>query len=357
MCVNGVLYGMNKISTPTTFASVLGTMFQNKEARSFLYAMNGTSLQPSFVSNNAKYIMLIPKAAQFEGSEIRTSYSTSTLEQNTEDGWVELSNSSKQSIVNIHSANIPETQSASLPDNGIRVITTQTSWNFWFVKDGEITSNARFNMQLNPEFQGTVFSSFTKAGEGSNGTSYWFDSEQLFSAENGDLSRSIAICADKRYVYYNFAQLLKEAGITVGETMMNIFGKGRFVAFIPTNEAIKTALSEGKIPGATNASFDEDGKLTGEFDTAMLKDYLNSYFITGAKNTIAAYPYPGSSFKSGTYKTESSVAPNLIYTDNGSTLNLELQGHGKCQVVSTYSNFPFAFGDGCFHLIDGVFLK
>ncbi len=137
MCVNGVLYGMNKISTPTTFASVLGTMFQNKEARSFLYAMNGTSLQPSFVSNNAKYIMLIPKAAQFEGSEIRTSYSTSTLEQNTEDGWVELSNSSKQGIVNIHSANIPETQSASLPDNGIRVITTQTSWNFWFVKDGK----------------------------------------------------------------------------------------------------------------------------------------------------------------------------------------------------------------------------
>ena len=121
--------------------------------------------------------------------------------------------------------------------------------------------------------------------------------------------------------------------------LMNIFGKGRFVAFIPTNEAIQTALSEGKIPAATNASFDEDGKLTGEFDTATLKDYLNSYFITGAKNTIAAYPYPGSSFKSGTYKTESSVAPNLIYTDNGSTLNLELQGHGKCQVVSTYSNF------------------
>lgn len=66
--------------------------------------------------------------------------------------------------------------------------------------------------------------------------------------------------------------------------MMNIFGKGRFVAFIPTNEAIQTALSEGKIPGATNASFDEDGKLTGEFDTATLKDYLNSYFITGAKH-------------------------------------------------------------------------
>ena len=48
-------------------------------------------------------------------------------------------------------------------------------------------------MQLNPEFQGTVFSSFTKVGEGSNGTSYWFDNEQLFSAENGDLSRSSAM--------------------------------------------------------------------------------------------------------------------------------------------------------------------
>lgn len=152
------------------------------------------------------------------------------------------------------------------------------------------------------------------------------------------------------YVYYNFAQLLKEAGITVGETMMNIFGKGRFVAFIPTNEAIQTALSEGKIPGATNASFDEDGKLTGEFDTATLKDYLNSYFITGAKNTIAAYPYPGSSFKSGTYKTESSVAPNLIYTDNGSTLNLELQGHGQVPSGFNLFQFPVCFWRRLFSL-------
>ncbi len=359
MCVNGVLYGMDQISKPSTFASVLGPVFQNKEARSFLYALYGDNkklLQPSYVSNNARYILLIPVLKQFEGSEIRTAYSTSSLEQNTEEGWIALKDYPKQSITNIHSANIPGTQSISLPEDGIRVITTQTGWNFWFIKDGEITCSALFNQQLNPEFKGKVFSTFTKAGEGANGTSYWFDADQLFSAESGSLSRSIAICADKNYIYYNFAQLLKQAGMVSHEILMNVFSKGRFIAFIPTNEAIQRALLADKIPGATNASFNEKGELTGDFDVNILKDYLNSYFITGAKNTIATYPYPGSSFRSGSYKNESVVYSNLIYTDNGSSLSVQLEGYGnKCQMVVDYFNFPFAFEDGCFHLIDDVF--
>ena len=103
--------------------------------------------------------------------------------------------------------------------------------------------------------------------------------------------------------------------------------------------------------------FDEDGKLTGEFDTATLKDYLNFYFITGAKKHhrgLILIPVPVSKAE---HKTESSVAPNLIYTDNGSTLNLELQGHGKCQVVSTYSTSCLLLETVVSHLIDGVFFK
>ena len=76
MCVNGAFYGMNEIQDPSAFASVIGPVFQYKSARSFLYALVGSSLFSSYVSDLAKYIVLVPTAEQFEASGIRTVYST-----------------------------------------------------------------------------------------------------------------------------------------------------------------------------------------------------------------------------------------------------------------------------------------
>lgn len=361
MCVNGALYGMNQIQSPSSFASVAGSVFQYKDARSFLYAMSGSGSFSTYTSEDAKFIMLIPTATQFEGSEIRTSYSTQTLEQSTEDGWVELSPSAQQNIMYMHSANISGNQQTILPENGTKVIPTLASWNYWFVKDGEITCSALFNEQLNPEFNGKMFSPFTKIGDASNGSDYWFNGEKLFTTASYGLQRSLAICEDKNYVYYNFVQLAKKANLVSGESLMNLIGKGRFIGFIPTNDAIQKALKEGRIPGARNAAFDASGSLTGEFDDTVLKNYLSSYFITANKNTITDYPYIGSKFKSGKYWSErmavgeETLAPQLNYTDNGSNLSIQLEGFRKCNVVSTYYQFPFAFTDGCFHLIDDVF--
>ena len=54
MCVNGALYGMDEIKEPSTFASVIGPLFQYKSARSFLYALLGSSLFSSYVSDLSK---------------------------------------------------------------------------------------------------------------------------------------------------------------------------------------------------------------------------------------------------------------------------------------------------------------
>lgn len=361
MCVNGALYGMNEINDPTTFASVLGPVFQYQDARSLLYALAGSSMVSSFTSDLVKYILLVPTATQFEATGIRTIYSTQGLEELGDDGWAEISSSAKQNIMYMHSASIPSNLSTELPESGTRVIPTQSSWNYWFVKDGQITCSALFNQQLNPQYNGEVFSSFTKIKDGSNGSTYWFDGNQLFAQEGGDLNYNIAICADRNYPYYNFAQLLRQAGLVTNQVLMNLFGKGRFVAFIPTNDAIQQALLNNKIPGATNASFDASGNLTGTFDTEKLANYLNSYFITASQNSISSYPYIGSDFKSGKYwserttENEQQLPPQLIYTDNGTTLSVQLEGYKKCQVVSTYDYFPFAYNGGCFHLIDDVF--
>ena len=81
MCVNGAFYGMNEIQDPSAFASVIGPVFQYKSARSFLYALVGSSLFSSYVSDLAKYIVLVPTAEQFEASGIRTVYRTQGLEE------------------------------------------------------------------------------------------------------------------------------------------------------------------------------------------------------------------------------------------------------------------------------------
>lgn len=361
MCVNGAFYGMNEIQDPSVFASVIGPLFQYKDARSFLYALAGSSLFSSYISDLSSYIVLIPKSEQFDALGIRTVYSTQGLEELGDNGWSEISTSSKQEIVYLHSANIPSNQETELPESGTRVIPTESSWNYWFVKDGEITCNALFNQQLNPEFKGTVFSPFTKLNTGTNGSSYYFDASQLFIAESGDLAYNLAICADRNYPYYNFAKLLQKANLVSNQSLMNLFGKGRFVVFIPTNDAIQQALQNGRIPGATNASFDASGELTGEFDVSKLTNYLNSYFITAAQNTIPSYPYIGSDFKSGRYwsersaENEEALPPQLIYTDNGTSLSIQLEGYNECQVVSDYYYFPFAYSGGCFHLINDVF--
>ena len=305
--------------------------------------------------------MLVPTADQFDASGIRTVYSTQGLEEMGDDGWSEISSSAKQNIMYLHSASIPSGQESELPENGMKVIPTQSSWNFWFVKDGEITCNAIFNQQLNPQFNGEVFFPFTKLKDGSNGSAYSFDCNQLFMAESGDLNYNLAICADRNYPYYCFTQLLRQTDIISNQVLMNIFLKGRFVAFIPTNEAIRQALLDNRIPGATNASFDANGELTGDFDKAKLANYLNSYFMTAKQNVIASYPYIGSDFKSGRYwsertaETEGATVPQLIYTDNGTSLSIQLEGYKECHVIPDYNYFPFAYEEGCFPLIDDVF--
>ena len=130
---------------------------------------------------------------------------------------------------------------------------------------------------------------------------------------------------------------------------------GRFITFIPTNEAIEKAIAENRIPGITDGAFDADGNLSGTIDQTALRNYMYSYFIIMGDNGITSYPYVGSNMKSGTYRPHLAEAKGLVYTDDGSRLSVRLEGSSNtCHVVDTYDQFPFAFENCCFHLIDDV---
>ncbi len=373
MCANGALYGMDEIQTPSLFQTVIGALYKYNYARSMMYALRGSGTLSSYISKSSKFTILVPSTEQFENSAIYTSFSTQDLEEDGDGGRVSLGTTSKRNIMYIHSASISGENNTEFPLTGSKAIATQASWNFWFINNGRITSNKEFNLQLNPQYTGDPYRNFTKLDEGNNGTTYTFSGDEIFTIETEDLGRSIAICADKKYVYHRFAQLMKAAGlITTGTTsdgsetylLSNILafdsetGKyvtQRFIAFIPTNEAIERAIQEERIPGVSNASFDADGNLTGDFDKKVLTDYLNSYFLCAKNSVITTYPYIGSTMATGNYTTLSSTNKTITYTDNGQSLSVQLPSKEKCNVVSQYHYFPFAFNDGCFHLIDDTF--
>lgn len=367
MCENGALYGMDHLEAPAIFQSVVGPSFQDTTYINYLYALDGSSTMLTLASQKSQFVTLIPSNQQFANSDpqmrLYTTTSGKELQQYSSDAgdFAALGSSAMQNIVNIHTApNMP-----ALPESGTRVVQTNVAYNYWYVHDGKITTSALFNEQLSPTYQGTPFVGFHKLTNGdadwSNGSAYSYDAQQLFKQVSGDgLAHALSVANDKNYKYYLFAQLLKKAGLIDGTTLSNSIlptEDTRFFCFIPTNEAIAKHIKE--MPGCRSLSVSSAGTLTGNVsgtNKANLANYLRSYFVTAAMNTFDAYPYVGSTcsgefFTTGSYK--------MRVGDDGSKLSVSFVGADKNNTVGvdgTYFYLPFAFADGCFHLIDGILL-
>ncbi len=361
VCANGVLYGMDKMEAPAIFSSVAGPAFKDKNYVTYLYALTGSEKVLALASKNTDFVTLIPTNAQFEATDpaIRL-YQTTTgkqIQQFSSDAgdFVEMGKGALETIVDMHTAQ----NVSSLDGEGTKVITTNRAYNYWFVKDGKITTNALFNEQLEPTYTGTPFVSLTKiennGGSWSNGNAYAYDATAIFEPASGDgLSRKLAVCNDKNYPYYMFAQLLQKAGLVTGNELSPGLAPmdSRFFAFVPTNAAIAANLAN--IPGCSKLTV-TDGTLSGtpsSSEKTALANYLRSYFVNSIMNSFTAYPYIGSTCK-GEFNTAGTHRMNVA--DTGTKLTVSFVGSDKAvDVVADYSYLPFAFSDGCFHLIDGI---
>ncbi|MDR0811296.1 MAG: fasciclin domain-containing protein [Paludibacter sp.] len=367
ICINGAFYGLSEFVTPPLFGSVIGPAFKYKNSSAFLYVLLGAGNSDAslniYASKNTNYVMLIPTNEQFAINSITLedavfgdpSKGKVLKELNNDGELVNVSQSHSADIANLH-ANDHENV---LQMSGTKVYETKTTFNYWFVKDGKITNNTFFNQLIEPTYTGNPWATLTEitneGGAWSNGRAYRYDSPNgIFTQETGDLNYNLAINSDDRYPYYEFVKLLKMAGMILGQTVP-MLANGRFAAFIPTNDVIKQAWIDKKLPGLENCSssldWDDDGI---DKDIPRLAEYLQNYFVRSMENTITNYPYFGSSFRSGNYRL---LNGNMLeYTDNGSVLSVKVQGSANpaANVVPTYDYFPFVYKDGCFHLIDKV---
>jgi uncharacterized surface protein with fasciclin (FAS1) repeats len=369
MCCNGAIYGMDNMDVPDLFGSAVAPAFKDVKYLPYLYALKRGSMLNSFLTKEAQFITLIPDTAQFSYEQMRLlSAGTNSQLQAWDDeaaAYSQVSSSVCQNMVNIHTATI-DGENEGLKTEGIQVIETNASYNYWYVVDGKITTNALFNEQLNPDYTEDPFVGFREiSNHGSawnNGRSYVYDYPGIFMpAESGQsLERQLTTCNDRNYPYYCFAQLLRAAELADMTTATFIGGltldteSPRFFTFVPTNEALKEAIQT--LPGCSKCSFDDNFKLSGKPTVADLAKYLLSYFVPSYRNAFSSYPYPGSSTK-GDFETDGTYGMHV--TDLGSSITVstidDKGAYGDAVAVKgDYHYLPFAFTDGAFQLLDGV---
>lgn len=374
-CENGVVYGMNDMRAPAIFSSVVGEAFRDTTFQCFLYTLDKSDLMLSLASDKTNFVVLMPTNKQYNQSDPTMRLNTTTagrlleVYSDVDGNYATMGQGQARSIVNMHTA---------MSSVGIGVLETQvyetnTAFNYWYVHDGKITTNARFNEQLNPEYSGSPFvdvhplePSFNTGVSGgntwTNGMAYTYDSDDLFTEQSGDgMEHLLSVGNDKNYEYYLFAQLLQKAGLvdTKTNTMPSLTSAdNRLVVFVPTNETITQNLS--KIPGTDKLTIAADGTLSGTPTSTQkteLANYLRRYFISSLMNTITSYPYPGSQMK-GTFLTMSGehivIANDGLTQQDSGTLSVGLEGKDRVQVSRKYYCLPFAYADGCIQFIDGI---
>ncbi len=362
LCANGTLYGMDRMEMPAIFSSVVGPAFSDTTYRAFLYGLDASSSLLSLASKNTSFVTLMPSSEQLAHTDppIRL-YSTTLgkeLQQYSSDAgdFVAMGSGALKNITDMHVAQNVD----KLVETGIQVVSTNSAYNYWFVKDGTITTNALFNQQLEPAYTGNPFVALhplkNNGADWDNGSSYSYDAYAIFEQTSGDgLGHRLAVCNDKNYPYYMFAQLLRKAGLSSNAGLSGVLsGAGtRFIAFAPTNEAIIAHLSE--IPGCSRLTV-TDGTISSNTlsaaDKSLLSRYLSQYFVNSLMNSFTDYPFVGSTCKGDFFTAGSS---KLRISDTGSSLQVGFVDSSKtANVIPDYDYLPFAFSDGCLHFIDDI---
>ena len=361
MCANGVVYGMSHMDPPAIFSSVVGPAFADTTYQCYLYTLDKSDLVLALASNKTEFVTLIPTNLQYNQNEPQMRLNTTSagrlleVYSDVDAAFAAMGQTQARSIVNLHTA----AGISELPTTGLKVVETNEAFNYWFVRDGMITTNARFNEQLNPAYEGNPFVPLHEITIGNrqwdNGRAYGYDAEGVFAAVSGDgVAQLLVTGNDKNYEYYLFAQLLQKAGLVVNGDLPTLVSEGnRLIVFVPTNEAIRQNLAE--IPGCSALSIADDYTLTGTVSTAnqsLLAAYLRSYFVSSLMNSFSSYPYPGSTCK-GSFLAMSGERVEIA--DDGSRqLSFGYAAGAQIPVIQKYSCLPFAFSDGCMQLIDGI---
>jgi hypothetical protein len=389
ICVNGALYETEVLTPPAMFGSVTGPAFQYKKYSYFLDMLSTSDLVVTLSSDETRFILLYPS------NDLMNRYDITMKDNVLYKGSQSLSSGVQQNYVYAHVVSLDGTTGSyeSLPESGNHVFRTlsPTMNLYWYMKDGKITNSVKYNelLYISGITEEDVFSELSELTfrDGwTNGRCYEYDNASnpyVFegSQNNAIYGSFVPMMLNNRNqssaVFYGFIQLLDLADMTNTETQSITAMIESCLMFVPTSDAVKTGILNGKVSGivTSSANIDDVDFFTNctVTDPDTLQYYLLQYFIPLSTAVISNYPYVGWEETiteglptlqaydidngDGTIETKTT---KINVTDANDKLSIQvLDSNGDpvgdwVDVVEDYHYFPFVFDDGCVHFIKEV---
>lgn len=344
MCVNGTLYGLNKVLVPPMFQKVSAPMFCNPQYNIILDMMLSSGFETNLLSDEVNFKVFYPTNeiitanTTIEGRRIQylnTNSKKYGAQQVQIEGdvidWEAMRATQKKSIAGNH---IAIRKMTSRGDEA--VYKTINSYNYLYVKGNKVYSSLTYN--LGDE---TRTPEFTKIeGDWNNGDAYALsgDFASALVPETNQIKNILTtIASPAEYAYFKEAVL--SSGMDKTSPPYNFLQGERFIILIPTNDAVYNGWLSGKIPFSP---------------AATVANYLRRYFINVNASGLLDYPFPGAgvqgtlvSFANNSQNTTATYT--LIDSENGLKVR-----DAKGNEVNVVSYFPRIYADGAVYLIDGL---
>lgn len=390
VCTNGVLYGCDVLTPPAKYISVTGPVYQKKMYSNFAMMVNNSGLANTLTAQAVKYIMFHADNDQMEQYGRITREGSNLTYVGEPNSRVNAS-----PYVYAHVAT-PVDGVTDIPTSGVKVYRCLSPDRklYWYVKDGKITNSIKFTEMLdypaNPVTdKSEIWANFDKlAYRGdvngwTNGNAYSYD-RNFFEGDYSRVNNSRLLrlmyqnMSEPTTDFYGFIKLLSRAGAVNNNGVLS-FTVDECLMFVPTTDALKSAIAAGRIPGVSGNASDD---VSTFFDNCTITDadaltyYLRAYFVPMTTAVVTNYPYLGwgenTENEGGliTCQTDettdeagsiSITETRLNIYDDGTKLSVGLVDRAtgattrRVNVSSKYDYLPLIFEDGAAHFITDVF--
>jgi len=338
ICSNGTFYGLNNLTVPKMFTSVTAPLFQNPDYRIFLFMMDKANMVQPLMSEDIDMKLFMPtnkvlednttingRMMLFQNTNPNKYGAQSMMIEGADQPWINMNIGTMAGIVKNHMA----TKLITTVDNK-KVYKTLNPFQYLLVEDDDkVYSSFIFNnypddpmpFKLNSKrYNGESFD-LTGGDQKALVQDYSLFKEQISKNPPPDMEY--------------FKEMVGTAQFNTTIPPFNFMQGERFIAFVPTNQAILDNFSQ--IP----------------LQPAEMAKYLKYYFVSVNESGFADYPFPGAGIQGEltTFKTTANGKSKLTLIDAGDKLQVK---DAKGNIVNVVGVFPRIYNDGAAYAIDGL---
>ncbi len=392
ICVNGAIYGQSVLTPVASFGSVSGPAYKYKKYNLLLQMLGRSSMESTLTLDNVGFIMLYPSDAQFNNQFTPIWWDANNNQvmsgEINSDLATTVNSTMQANYVYAHVVNF-DGGAQQLPSSGIQVYRTiSTTYKLYlYCKNGRVSNSVLYgDMLVNGAEEDSIYSNVKELkfrnGNWSNGYCYEYDTEDqkrvLSGAPNSSLEgggyflRMIFTRIAFESKYQGFARLMDLLGVYDSPTSPISFlsSSDDCIMLIPTTEAIKKAIVEGRCPFVTvpdgTSVDDENFWSLCQVDPDASDDdkihYAMQYFLPEATSPVSEYPYLGwgidTESEGGIPSANDPLVGQMVLTyiyDEGNKLTVRQKGaNERIDFNGDYDYLPLGFEDGCVHFINDV---